>query len=99
MRRSEGGPKAAARKTLEQLNKMSFQTKIIGSKRCLERNGKNSTICFSSFFNDFLFEFNSNLGLVHRHLINGSFTVAKFVSETVSNSNMRQSLLYLPWPP
>jgi len=30
----------------------------------------------------------------------GSFTLAKSVNETVSNSNMWQlSLLYLPWPP
>ncbi len=28
-----------------------------------------------------------------------SFTLAKFVSKTVSDSNTRQSLLYLPWPP
>jgi hypothetical protein len=27
---------------------------------------------------------------------NGSFTLAKFVSETVSDSDMKQ---YLPWPP
>ncbi len=32
-------------------------------------------------------------------VINGLFTLAKFVSETVSDSDTQQSLLYLPWPP
>jgi hypothetical protein len=30
---------------------------------------------------------------------NGSLTLAKFISETASESDTRQSLLYLPWPP
>ncbi len=28
----------------------------------------------------------------------GSFTLAKFVSKTVTDSDTQQSLLYLPWP-
>jgi hypothetical protein len=31
-----------------------------------------------------------------KNAVNGSFTLANFVSETVSKSDMKQ---YLPWPP
>jgi hypothetical protein len=32
-------------------------------------------------------------------VINGSFILAKFVSETACDSDTQHSLLYLPWPP
>jgi len=32
-------------------------------------------------------------------LLHGPFTLARFVSETISESMLRQSLQYLPWLP
>ncbi len=40
-----------------------------------------------------------NYSLKRQLSLNGSFTLAKFVSKTVGDSDMQQSLLYLPWPP